>query len=411
MICRGEAYLLLAVMPVLKCSTWIQSLDETKHLWMKGLRIIEKSPIKPSYPPLTSDYQFSSEIASPSELSSRLQTNFNEFIHFDMYIQAFMIAERCLGLSFSSSFDASNNMQTWIGRRAYRFIGMYNGIVQNLWYRSCQAFTSRSQIFLQSPNYRGKEYLQLPSNLLPIILAGVRKMVPKHYSIDFPFFVKFAITSLEVLNQLYELANKKYDTKVVFHPKHFLEFFPLWLQSIFNSSETLDNIPDEFISLGKELFSRFLYQPPGSSLLHQTCLYFCAVSLRQGGQDLIVAKLVELFFSWGEEAVNYCDMEGRRPVHLALKVDDIELRLLLLSTLIAHGAHIDAFDRDGCSVFELNKDGQTKAFLRSYEPLSLTCYVARAIVREWTFYKTSVSLLPRHIIKFIQLHDGNHPQL
>ena len=65
--------------------------------------------------------------------------------------------------------------------------------------------------------------------------------------------------------------------------------------------------------------------------------------------------MFEFFLSWGgENVINHCDKDGKRPLHLAVVTRHIgeEMKHILLPCLISHGVHIDAVDRDGCAAID-----------------------------------------------------------
>ena len=405
MICKGEAYLLLAVIPLLKSSSWAHlGLDEEiERFWLQGLAYIEESSEKPIYPPLIKAYNFQKEIATRDELLACYSVM--EFKKRDIYFQAFMIAERCLGSAYINPVNSSNNLLKWIGRRGYHFIETpYSNIVEQLWLRTTDAFFKRANVFLMNANYRGKDHLQLPTGILSFLSLGIRKMIAQHCIPDFTFYIKFTIRSLEAFDQLYQLMKDEDDIKVVFNAQNYLGFFPVWLNYL---SDQPEEIPIEFNSLGNELFSKFLYQPPGSTLLHQACLNNSTetwLSTKEYSPDLVTSMITH-FLSWGgENAIDYCDKDGKRPLHLAVAGTNEEMKQLLVSCLISHGVHIDAVDRDGCAAIDYcSKGSMVYSLLLSTGPLPLSCHTARSIVRERLPYECIE--LPKHIVHFIQLHD------
>ena len=396
MICKGEGYVLKAIMPSLLSSYKKIEPDEV-DLWIKGLEYIENSQVKPAYLPPVDEYNFHNEISSREELRTLLDHDYDNFVSFDIYFQSFMIVERCLNLSFASStFDFPTTICMTVFRK---MINVNVDVAEKLCQRAFDAFISRSKMFLRNPNYRGKDRLGLPTRVLQIVYLGIKKMLDDNQSIvNYSMYVKFSLKLLEMFDELYELADRKCDSKLVFNNKHHLGFFLLWLR---HSTE----VPKDFISLGVEQFSKYLYMPPGSSLIHQTISLISTEKVHFSPQ--ILKTIAEFFFSWGSQAINYCDERGKRPIHLLMDMDTgTELKAILLSNMITNGLHIDAVDGNGRSVFDYitEQPDDIKKIISSCGPLSLSCCTARFITKEWESFKDHVFFLPKHIVAFIELH-------
>ena len=75
----------------------------------------------------------------------------------------------------------------------------------------------------------------------------------------------------------------------------------------------------------------------------------------------------------------------------------------LVSSLVNNGAHLDAVNKFGKTVYEICENEIVQVMLHSNGPVSLSCLAARCILKEGLPY---VDIgLPPHIIRLVEFHD------
>ena len=374
-ICKGEAYLLRS----------IHYNQIEKELLQKALTIIESSPIKPVYPPPVAEYGYCKEISSVAEF-----INSNPLNRLDILHQSLLIRERCLG------------------QLHLRFIVLLPRKGLTLWTQGFQkeaewlfhrAVVVSKQLLFQMEKqphlYNIDEVLMSVYRILARITVYLRRVFEAKYDVDYEFYTEFALVTAGVIKQMRDSTKVDRGTMIDFR---LLKFFAYWFTSCCQKDM---QPPEKFNLLLKELISRFLYQPNGSTLLHLllTKSIFLHIIVKR---NLFLRTILSL---GGDDAILHPDGtdKGRRPLHIAANLNLTD-GVVFTNTLILHGAHIDAVDVNGKTPLDYcDRDSPIYSFLLSTGPLPLSCQAARMIISENIPYQ--LIDLPKHIIQFIQLHD------
>ena len=414
LLCKSDAYLVLAVTPML-CSQFpynnnVRLWEDKKH-WKLALQYLEESPMMPTYPPLKKEYGYCSEFVKVDQLVQVWETT--QFNLLDMYYQAFMIAERCLGLYFVSPTTWKHNMALWFGEKA--IIVFKIAEAQYLTLQSIRLCLGWLENLFRNPYYNGN-IIVLMGNLRRIILCchAALKKVEINEWIFFPSYIDLVIDALDMFKRLYDKAlknNFSVDAVCCFTA---VDIFLMFVLSVISDiGLSLNGIPS--LSLKKKIMdvtTRFLYQPFGSTLIHQFCLSCSDIidvvntchSLHSeyiNFKKAVLLSLRLLLSLGGDKAINHCDTNGDRPIHIAVKKKDFEMSSELVTILLEHGAHVDAVDRSGATALDYCATDSPSLLT---DPLPLCCCAARIVV----FYDIQYQQidLPDHIIQFIQLHDA-----
>ena len=243
--------------------------------------------------------------------------------------------------------------------------------------------------------YNIDEVVMSVYRILDHITVYLRRVFQANYDVDYEFYAEFALVTECAIKQMRDSTTVDSVGTVHFH---LLICFAYWFTSCCHKDM---QPPEKFNLLLKELISRFLYQPNGSTLLHLllTKSIFLRIIVKW---NLFLRTILSL---GGDDAILHPDGddEGRRPLHIAANLNLTD-GVALTNTLILHGAHIDAVDVNGKTPLDYcDRDSPIYSFLLSTGPLPLSCHAARTIVSENIPYQ--LIDLPKHIIQFIQLHD------
>ena len=376
--CKADAYLLLAT-AILEYPDVHQSSNETPvELLCKGLDMMEQNKLKPFYLPSRPEYGNRVEICSSNELlalSSR-----PEFGTLEIYFQSLLIRERCLGSVDQSLIES-------LIRRGMEFLSNgYHKEAECLWERAMQVEESICKMECSHPQYGYSDGIMkdLEGDLQDYI-NGIHHILVVNQAINnyipnFRRYAQFGIRALGYLDQL----KTKCDAEVVNNSNMILLIIQLFCMWLSFSSASFD------VSLCRDFVSSYLYQPPGSTLLLQACNMEWNVSTN--------VLLLKTFFDCGADCViDIPNSDGYRPLHIAMKHyhDDSILKIF-----VSYGVHIDAVSADGSTIYNI-LGSETSPYLNSLGPCSLMCCSSRVIVKESLFYTN----LPKHIVKFVKLHD------
>ena len=374
-ICKGEAYLLRS----------IHYNQIENELLQKALTIIESSPIKPVYPPPVAEYGYRKEISSVAEF-----INSNPFNRLDILHQSLLIRERCLGQLHLCFIVLLPRHGLTLWRQGFQ--------KEAEWLFRRAAVVSKQLLFQMEKQphlYNIDKVVMSVYRILARITVFLGCVFQAKYDIDYEFYTEFALVTAGVIKQMR-------DSTKVFRgtPRfHLLICFAYWFT---NCCQKDMQPPEKFNLLLKELISRFLYQPSGSTLLHLlfTKSIFLHIIVKR---NLFLRTILSL---GGDDAILHPDGKdkGRRPLHIAANLNLTD-GVAITNTLILHGAHIDAVDVNGKTPLDYcDRDSPVYSFLLSTgRPLPLSCHAARTIVSENIPYQ--LIDLPKHIIQFIQLHD------
>ena len=378
--CKADAYLLLAT-AILEYPEVQESSNETPvDLLCKGLDMMEQNKVKPTYLPSRPEYGNRVELCSSNELLAL--SNTPEFEILEIYFQSLLIRERCMGSVDQSLIES-------LIRRGMAFLSMgYHKEAECLWERAMQVEESICEMECGHPQYGYSDGIMkdLEGDLQDYI-NGIHHILTVSQSLNnyAPNFIRYAQFGIRALGYLDQLKTKC-DGEVVNNSKMIsliIQLFCIWLSSSF------ENTPFD-ISLCRDFVSSYLYQPPGSTLLIKACKTECNVSTS--------VLLLKNFFDCGaDRVIDVPNSDGYRPVHIAMRnyYDDSILKLF-----VSYGVHIDAVSADGSTIYNF-LGSENNPYLNSLGPRSLMCCSARVIVKE----SLSYSNLPKHIVKFVELHD------
>lgn len=415
LLCKSDAYLVLAVLPMLRSRFPYNDnvrLWRDKEHWKLALQYLEESPMMPAYPPLKKEYGYRSEFVKVNQLVQVWDTT--QFNLLDMYYQAFMIAERCLGLYFVSPIVWKHNMALWFGAKA--IIVFKIAEAQYLTLQSIRLCLGWLKNLFYNPYYNGN-IIVLMKNLRGTILCcqAALKKVEINEWIFFPSYIDLVIDTLDMFKCLYDKAlknNFRVDSVCCFTA---VDIFLMFVLSVISDvGLSLDGIPSLSLQTKiKDLTTRFLYQPFGSTLIHQFCMSSSDIvdvvntcqSEYTNFRKAVLLSLKLLLSLGGDKAINHCDMDGDRPIHIAVKKKYFDMSSELVTILLENGAHVDAVDKSGATASDYcAKDSPSLPT----DPLPLFCCAARSVI----FYNIPYHQidLPEHIIQFIQLHDTSNCQ-
>ena len=375
-ICKGEAYLLKSI-----------HYDQIENeLLFKALVIIESSPIKPVYPPPVAEYGYRKEISSVAEfINSKFSNPWNRL---DILHQSLLIRERCLGQLHLRFIVLLPRHGLTLWRQGFR--------KEAEWLFRRAVDVSEQLLFQMEKQphlYNIDEVVMSVYRILARITVYLRRVFQAKYDVDYEFYTEFALVTADVIKQMNDSTKVDRGTMT-----GLLQFFAYWFTSCCQKDM---QPPEKFNLLLKELISRFLYQPSGSTLLHLlfTKNVFLHIIVKR---NLFLRTILSL---GGDDAILHPDGtdKGRRPLHIAANLNLTD-GVAITNTLILHGAHIDAVDVNGKTPLDYcDRDSPVYSFLLSTGPLPLSCHAARTIVSENIPYQ--LIDLPKHIIQFIQLHD------
>ena len=388
-VCKGEAYICLVD----------NSFDEV-GIWRRGIQIMNESPEEPKYPPPLADYGYRKEMATVEEL--------NEFQHDDhfeeeFYLQLAMIRERCLGFNDPTIayFIAQQGQAVWKKHQNKE-------IAEMLWSRALKLVTMKADWIerhaLTDHVGFADELARSAFSALGACQAGVVRMmqlVPcypyalkvfEYAATIFDFCLKLPITT-KILEDLFERVVRAMSLAALCSKKiTSMNTIPIPIQETARKVIAWPVYP----RIGTTLLYRFIDKLTSNSNLDYETLGYVLEFLLEAGcyKDVNVV----------------CKITGYRPLHCAaLMRDDLYhyLKKHTAECLLAYGAHLDAVDAYDNTPLELcnRRTNNIYSNLHAHYPLPLSCCSARAIIDDCLQYQ--LMDLPKHIIEYIALHDGD----
>ena len=369
-ICKGNAYLLIG------------SRLNKIEFWEEALSELEKNDMKLLYPPTLPEYEYRKEISSIENLRSEFNTD--EYSKFESHYQKLLIMERCLGLSYPPLVEAilSKHLE-------FRMAGKS---VEGLFKRAFQAFNYQC-VHCKSISMSLKRIFD---TLLYItigygVLAGNCN--------DLRYIAEIGVLALQK-------GSHTFDKNLRLEVHTILLSLMTWYNYRIQADDVSSTMPPEFYQLLQNLIPLILYLPETTALnlLSESSNFTSNKNLPYS----VYIEFVKLYLaSGGSETINTPDSkDGMRPLHYVAKHKDDVLVTDLLSALLSNGAHLDAVDGQGKTALDHCSSGSSAfTLLKSMEPFPLSCIAARKIVSD-EFPYNSLDL-PKHIIKFIKLHDRN----
>ena len=426
--CKADAYLLLAAMQC-ELRKRVRVMEpKIQEYWERGLRIREENELPITATPLLEAYQYQTEITSCQELSTVWHSP--GFSHLGVFYQSLLIRERCMGY-------LDQGLIYFLIRRGSYFC--HDGRCREaelLWKRAMDMEVMVCQVEIDHASYGHCEgILRDLEKDLGMFLHGVHQMLRQGYEPDFQMYLDYGLKEIQLLSSL----DHKADAEIVNNEiiiGMVLELFLTWIvqyTSLNSSTECatptkspdtsanahatptsdIDSAvkhiwPPECDKLGREFVSKYLHFRKGTTLLHLAVTNFSiGVDSDKCIFDIFadLCPLVNALLVWGAESViDEPDGRGLRPVHIAVQLEDEEGGgdKEVLTPLIEGGAHIDAVDSKGQTVYDLCVTPASQAVLNSIGPPSLLCTSARTVIAN----KINYHSLPRRVRDFIYFHDS-----
>ena len=402
--CKADAHLLLSAMQCELRKRLRISEPKIQEYWEKGLRLRQEHSLPIVKMPLVESYQFNEEITTYDELSDIWHTH--SFSHLAAFYQSLLIRERCMG------FLDQGLIYFLIRRGSYFCQDGCCREAELLWKRAMDMEILVCEIEINHECYGHCEGIMRDLEKdLTMYSHGINQMLDIGFMPDFSMYVNYGLKELEILTSL----EGKADVEVV--TNHIiiglvLELFLHWIihyTSLLKGVDSSDYCwPDECEQLGKLFVSKYLFFKPGTTLLHHVVTNFPTAEdnekrILDNFTDL--RPLVNAIIAWGADTVldkpNGC---GLRPIHLAVQLENQNDNTEILTSLIEAGAHIDAVDKDGNSVYDMciTTTYSNNNILNMVGPSSLFCLSARSIIIHDINYES----LPRHVQQFVHYHDA-----
>ena len=236
------------------------------------------------------------------------------------------------------------------------------------------------------------------------------------YQPNFKPFVEFELKGLEFLELPVSDCPKPSPLQLVTHA---LLLFCMWLRLERQLHGDLDKAKmhnNDCETLGRKFVAGYMnLENSGDNLtLLHLALYSSSLHIQTGIvlQNSVIQTgiswLIPALLRWGSDAVvDVPNLNGMRPLHLAISNTDSSE---VLTHLLDYGAHLDAVNAAGNSVFDIYRarrmrlSDPLKADLEAVlyaSPLSLTCHACRVVVAEGLPYE----VMPPHVKDLIRLHD------
>ena len=402
--CKADANLLLAAMQCELRKRLRTTETKIQEYWNKGLRIRQDNNLPLVRLPRIEEYCFQEEIADVEELNAVWYTP--NFSHWNVFYQSLLIRERCMG------FLDQGLIYFLIRRGSYFCQDGRCREAELLWKRAMEMEVLVCEVEVRHEQYGHCEGIMRDLEKdLGVYANGVRTMLEGGFEPDFPMYLNYGMKELEILESL----EGKADLEIVSNETIIglmLELFLSWILHCKTKNQSKDQSQkyewsDECHEIGCRFVSKYLHFKPGTTLLHHSLTNF---SLADGDDKHILdhftdlCPLVTALIAWGaEQVIDWPDGCGSRPVHVALSLDDENNEdHEVLSPLINGGAHLDAVDKNGRSVYSVCRKTVHRTVLYSVGPPSLCCLAARTVVSEDVPYQS----LPRYVQNFIQYHDS-----
>lgn len=246
-------------------------------------------------------------------------------------------------------------------------------------------------------------------------------MIHLNHTPHFRQYIEFCWELLSATESRVKVLHSKYGCEQT-SPRYLVEgillLFHIWLyhNSQPKGGEHIAISVQDCEELGRKFVSEHLWLDNGPTLLHlavtsEKDLYFYLAGspgLLKQVQEYTKwstdSLLVRAILQWGgREVINSLAPSGcgskARPLHVAVKTQKSSLEELL-TTLLAHGAHLDAVDSAGKTAHELVPVG----ILSPSTPMPLACQASLRVIAEGIPYE-ELSYIPPRVRAFIQLHD------
>ena len=401
--CQADANLLLASMQCELRKRLRFTEPKIQSYWEEGLKLRQEHMVIPSYLQPIPEYNYRVEIKTVQELQSQWYNV--DFSRVDVFYQSLLIRERCMGF-------LDQGLIYFLIRRGSYFCqdGRYKE-AELLWRRAMKMEAEVCEVEISHTVYGHCEGIMRDLEKdLSVYCEGICTMLQGGYTPDFPLYIEYGLKELDILSRL----DSKADSEIVSFTSILglvMEIFLSWiLHYTMNNIENgiLYSWSKECHNLGVRLVSQYLFYSPGTTLLHLALTNF-SVSESEDRHILDrftdLRPLVTALLAWGaNDIMDLPDYSGQRPIHIAAQLAEETEDQEILSPLLDAGAHLDAVNSDGNTVYELCTLDIHKVLLYSCGPLSLACCAARTVIK----YCINYSGLPSHVQQFIKIHDSRY---
>ena len=228
------------------------------------------------------------------------------------------------------------------------------------------------------------------------------------YQPNFKPFVEFELKGLEFLELPLSDCPKPSPLQLVTHA---LSLFCMWLRlerQLHGDLGEVETHSDDCETLGRKFVAGYVFLENSGDNLTLLHLALDSSSLQNSVIQTGISWLIPALLRWGSDAVvDVPNLNGMRPLHLAISNTDSSE---VLTHLLDYGAHLDAVNAAGKSVFDIYRarrmrlSDPLKADLEAVlyaNPLSLACHACRVVVAEGLPYEA----MPPHVKDLIRLHD------
>ena len=229
------------------------------------------------------------------------------------------------------------------------------------------------------------------------------------YQPNFKPFVEFVLKGLEFLELPVSDCPKPTPLQFVIYA---LTLFCMWLRlerQLHGDLDKAETYNNDCESLGHKFVAGYMFlENSGDANLTLLHLALDSSSLQNSVIQTGISWLIPALLRWGSDAVvDVPNLNGMRPLHLAISNTDSSE---VLTHLLDYGAHLDAVNAAGKSVFDIYRARRMRlsnprtAHLGEVlyaSPLSLACHACRVVVAEGLPYEA----MPPHVKDFIRLHD------
>lgn len=406
--CKSDANLLLASMQCELRKRLRFNEPKIQTYWEEGLNLRYDYQIEPNYLDPIKEYNNRSEIKTLEELQSCW---FNvDFSRVDAFYQSLIIRERCMGL-------LDQGLIYFLIRRGSYFCQerRYKE-AELLWQRAMKMEIEVCEYEISHQVYGHCEGIMRDLEKdLTVYSEGICTMLQGGYVPAFDMYINYGLKELDVLHRL----GNKADSEVINYTTLLgllMEIFLSWVIHCSynisndgnNDDETTYTWSKECAKLGEAFVSKYLHYMKGTTLLHLALTNF---NISETDDRRILDRFVDLrplitaVLDWGaDKVINTPNSQGQRPLHVALDLSFESGDIEVLSPLIDAGAHLDAVNSNGETVYQAATMDIHKVLLYSCGPTPLACCAARVVVKECIDY----SRLPSHVQRFIHIHDSHY---
>ena len=385
-------------MLLLGATVFEQKRDALLDLWNRALTLRSSNiGFLPNCPPPVEAYGNRAEIMTYEDFRV-LQSSVLE-----MHYQALIMRERIMGYGDLSLIQQlSRYSREFVCLNRFReaellWIRLMDMLVYSI---SCKP-TEYSAHFFKHSNVRAW------TALIEVFVFVFHEVDLNVYQPNFKPFVEFVLKVLEFLELPMSDCPKPSPLQLVTHE---LSLFCKWLhleRQLHGNLDKVETYNNDCESLGRKFVAGYMNLENSGDNLTLLHLALYSSSLQNGVIQTGISLLIPALLRWGSDAVvNVPNLNGMRPLHLAISIIDSSR---VLTHLLDYGAHLDAVNAAGKSVLDIYRarrmrlSDPLKADLEAVlyaSPLSLACHACRVVVAEELPYEA----MPPHVKDLIR-HD------